>query len=131
MKMRILSLALAAALLAGGLTGCKKPETGGEIITNDKSELEKIMNLTGLPIAKEPGGITLKVFVGTNPNATASPCKRAIPRMIDKLSMACPIVCPKFNTLRSPCSLGSWETISPFIVTERRISSRKSSGLVS
>ena len=70
MKMRILSLALAAALLAGGLTGCKKPETGGEIITNDKSELEKIMNLTGLPIAKEPGGITLKVFVGTNPNAT-------------------------------------------------------------
>ena len=62
MKMRILSLALAAALLAGGLTGCKKPETGGEIITNDKSELEKIMNLTGLPIAKEPGGITLKVF---------------------------------------------------------------------
>ena len=40
-------------------------------------------------------------------------------------------VCPKFNTLRSPCSLGSWETISSFIVTERRISSRKSSGLVS
>ena len=39
MKMRILSLALAAALLAGGLTGCKKPETGGEIITNDKAEL--------------------------------------------------------------------------------------------
>jgi len=34
--------------------------------------------------------LTDKYNSATNPNATASPCKRVAPRMIDKLSMACP-----------------------------------------
>ena len=65
-------LALFSALaIAVSVAGCSGGgQTGsGEVKKTDKAELEKIMNTTGLPIAKEPGGLTLKVFVGTNPNA--------------------------------------------------------------
>lgn len=69
MKKRVCAVLVTVALVIGGLSGCKKPSTSGGIITNDKAQLEKIMNLEGLPIAKQPGAITLKVFVGTHPNA--------------------------------------------------------------
>lgn len=58
--------------LTSVFSGCGDGGNSGEanIITNNNADLEKVMNLEGLPIAKDPGGVTLKVFVATNPNAS-------------------------------------------------------------
>lgn len=66
---RFISFLLIASLLLG-LAACGGG--GGsseEPVVNSKEELEKYMNLTGLPIVKEGQSATLKIFVALNANA--------------------------------------------------------------
>ena len=49
------------------------------------------------------------------PKATASPCRIGFPIFRNKLSTACPIVCPKFKVFLIFSSLKSAKTISNLI----------------
>ena len=61
-----------------GQTAAETPEDSG---------LAKIMNPEGMPIAKEPGGIVLRIFVGTHPNAINPADMRWTKRMEEKTNV--------------------------------------------
>ncbi len=68
----ILMVLLMLTFIFAGCSGKSSENDGGgsgEIINNGDEQIDAIMNREGLPIAKEPGSVTLKVFVATNPNA--------------------------------------------------------------
>lgn len=71
MKKQIIA-AMCCLVFVFGTIGCKsttKNESKDSVTTNTNADLEKFMNLEGLPIAKAGQNVTLKVFVGTNANA--------------------------------------------------------------
>ena len=52
------------------------------------------------------------------PIAIASPCKSGVSVSRYKLSIACPIVCPKLSAFRQPFSKGSASTTAFFIFND-------------
>ncbi len=69
MKKTLLCLLLVFCMVLP-LMGCDSGSGGGEIISNSKEDLQKFMNLEGLPIVKEGQEATLRIFVALNANAT-------------------------------------------------------------
>ena len=68
-KLKAFVAVILAAVVVLGLFGCTQQPTDYSVITNSKEELEKFMNLEGLPIVKDGASAELTVFIATNPNA--------------------------------------------------------------